>query len=77
MTYKINPIIERIQSPVGLLLPGSVQRSYESGSAACADSFERNLITGKIKAEGSTVVIEMVENQNPATNWTGEEQSFF
>lgn len=43
MTYKLNPIIEKIESPVKLILVGEC-REYKDGSAASNDSFDKNLI---------------------------------
>ena len=77
MTYKLNPIIEKIESPVVIHLPNGEQKKYSSGSAACKDSFDKNYQIKAIRADGSTVIIEMVENDVPATTWLGEEQSFF
>lgn len=65
MTYKLNPIIEKTESPVRILLPENEQRNYESSTAACCDSFDRNLIIEKIRADGGTVVITLVEADVP------------
>lgn len=77
MTYKINPIIEKIHSPVVLRLPDETVREYESGTASSADTFDKNYQIKSFRAEGSTVIVDLIENNNPAVNWTGEEQSFF
>lgn len=77
MTYKLNPIIERIQSPVRLLLPDGERRDYGSGTATCKDTFTRNYQIKTITADKGTVVIELVEADNPATTWIGEAQSLF
>lgn len=77
MTYKLNPIIEKIISPVRIVLPDESVREYNSGADALTDTFDKNLIISSISAENASVVIKMIENNNPATTWLGEEQSFF
>ena len=78
MTYKLNPIIEKIASPVKLILAGDEERNYGSGTDASNDSFEKNLIIDKIRAEGGVVVVELIDNMSARNiTWTGEEQSFF
>lgn len=77
MTYKLNPIIEKVCSPVVLMLPGNETREYRDGKSACADTFNRNYQIKSISAEGSTVIIRLAEAVTPETTWIGEEQSFF
>lgn len=77
MTYKLNPIIERIQSPVLIITPDGEKRSYISGTEAAADVFDRNYQIASIKAENGTVVITLSEPQVAGMNWIGEEQSLF
>ena len=76
MTYKLNPIIEKIVSPVSIVLP-SEQREYRSGAEAAADTFSRNYQIESITAEGSVVIVSLVENEGVSSTWIGEEQSFF
>ena len=76
MTYKLNPIIEKVRSPVVLMLP-SEQREYRSGTEAAADTFASNYQIKSISAEESAVVIVMVEAEVLSSTWIGEEQSFF
>lgn len=77
MTYKLNPIIEKIESSVLLHFPDKTVREYGSGTEAGGNTFEKNYQIEKITAEGSTVIIELEENYSPATMRLGEEQSFF
>lgn len=77
MTYKLNSIIEKIQSPVRLLLPGNEQRNYSSGSNASEDTFDKNYRIERIHAEDGIVIVELAESNSLAVNWTREEQSFF
>lgn len=73
MTYKLNPIIEKIESPVIIRIPGE-QRIYESGRAAAADVFDRNFAISALRADGGNVVITLSELQVGAVTWIGEEQ---
>lgn len=77
MTYKLNPIIEKIDSPVKLFLPDKSVREYESGTAACKDTFGKNYQIKSFCAEGSTVVVMLSESQTAGSSWVGEEQTFF
>ena len=77
MTFKLNPIIEKIESPVVIRRPGGATRQYKDGKDASADTFDKNYQIKAIHASDSTVVIEMVEVDVPVVNWTGEKQSFF
>lgn len=77
MTYRLNPIIEKIQSPVKLILPDRLVREYESGTAASADTFDKNYVISSITAEEGTVVITLSESQTAGSSWVGEEQTFF
>ena len=77
MTYRLNPIVEKIESPVKLILPNETTREYESRAEAGIDKFDKNYQIKSIRAEGSTVVVEMDKADVPVTTWTGEEQTFF
>ena len=59
MTYRLNPIIECILSPVTIIFPDTGQKSYGSGAEAAADTFDKQFNIRNIRAEDSTVVIEM------------------
>ena len=60
MTYRLNPIIEKIESPVRIvLLDTGQERNYESGSDACADVFNKQYNINSIRAKSGIVVIEM------------------
>ena len=77
MTYKLNPIIEKIVSPVSIVLPGNEMREYRDGAEAAADTFKSNYQIKSISTDGGTVIIRLAEAVTPDTTWIGEEQSFF
>lgn len=77
MTYKINPIIEKIQSPVTIILPDDTTREYASGAEASKDTFDKNYVISSITAEDGTVVITLSESQTAGSSWIGEEQTSF
>ena len=61
MTYKLDPILEKIESPVAIIMPDNKTIEYENGVQACADSFEIKLGIKRITAENGRIVIELEE----------------
>lgn len=77
MTYKLNPSLEKIQSPVILILPDGERREYIDGAAVVEDVFDKMLLINTVRAVGNTVEIKLAEPQMAASTWTGEGQTFF
>ena len=77
MTYKLNPEIGKIQSPVILILPDGERRKYINGAAVAEDVFDQRLLIDTVRAVGNTVEIKLTEPQMKASTWIGEEQTFF
>ena len=77
MTYKLNPSMEKIQSPVVLILTDRERREYINGVAVCEAVFDQRLLIDSLRAVENTVEIKLVESQMKASTWIGEEQSFF
>ena len=77
MTYKLNPSLEKIQSPVVLIFPDGERREYINGVAVVEDVFDQMLLIDTIRAVGDTVEIKLTEQQMTASTWIGEEQTFF
>ena len=66
MTYKLEPgIIERIESPIKLLLPGTEPLVFRESSVLLDTEFDRKYSITSIKAEEGTVVIELCESDTP------------
>ena len=79
MTYKMNPELRKIRSPVTLIFPDSTEKNFESGSEIVNVVFDKRYVITEITAEDSKIRLELVEQQDkPAINWCGEETiSFF
>ena len=61
MTYKLDPILEKIESPIVIIMPDEKTIEYESGVQVCADTFEIKLGIKRITALNGRVVIELEE----------------
>ena len=77
MTYKLNPAIKKIESPVNLIFPDGNKKSYENGAAAADDVFEKHYIISGLRAVDDEIEIEVTEAVILPVNWTEEEQTFF
>ena len=77
MTYKLNPEIGKIQSPVILIFPDGERREYIDGAAVVEDVFDKMLLMELLRAVGNTVEIKLAESQMTASTRIGEEQTFF
>ena len=60
MTYRLNPVIEKIESPVTIvLLDTGQEKKYSSGAEATRDTYDHGYNIHSIKAEDGVVFIEM------------------
>ena len=78
MTYKIDPNVKLIVSPVITVIDGK-ETLYENGTALSEINFDKYYVITRITARDNTVVLELEENKriNDIT-WIGEEAvSFF
>ena len=76
MTYKLNPVIEKIKSPVSIILPGGEKKEYESGAAACSAVFDKRYVIDAICPDGEKieVVVKMPEEES---DWIEENVKMF
>ena len=77
MTYKLNPSLEKIQSPIVLIFSDGERREYIDGAAVCEAVFDQMLLMELLRAVENTVEIKLTEPQTMASTWIGEEQTFF
>ena len=78
MTYKLNPALNKIQSPVVLIFPEGNQQQYSSGAAAADMAFDKKYLIASMKAVDSNIEIRLEEPSVNEINWIGEEAvSFF
>lgn len=77
MTYKLEPGLGRIKSPIVLIFPDGHREEYTSGSDVVEAVFEKKYQVVEIRAVENIVEIVVEEVTAPIVNWTGEEQTFF
>ena len=65
MTYKLEPgIIEKIQSPIELLLPDGEKLRFRESSVLLDTEFDRAYVISSIRAHKDTEVIELTERSD-------------
>lgn len=77
MTYRLNPDIKMIVSPV-ILMIGAESQEYPNGAALAEIAFEKNYLITTVSACEGKVILTIEENtQINDTSWSKEEVSFF
>ena len=76
MTYKLNPAIAKISSPVTLIFPGGARHEYSSGTAVAEKTFNEKYRVVEIRAVESVIEIELEPMTTPVINAIGEETFF-
>ena len=79
MTYKLNPELRKIRSPVTLIFPDGMEKNFESGREIANAVFDKHYLIDEIKADGNVIKLKLMEQARAAVvNWNGEEAvSFF
>ena len=78
MTYKLNPEIRKIESPVVLVKPDGQKLKYTSGDLAAEAVFDKQYVVKALRAVDNTIEIELDIPVVTGMNWKGEEAiSFF
>lgn len=76
MTYKLNPELRLITSPVVLLFPGGARHSYKSDAAVADQTFNERYRVTEIRAVESVIEISLEPVMVPEVNAIGEETFF-
>lgn len=76
MTYKLNPELRLITSPVALIFPGGVRHQYSSGAAVAEKTFNERYRVTEIRAAGDVIEISLEPMMVPEVNAIGEETFF-
>ena len=76
MTYKLNPELRLITSPVTLIFPGGARHEYSSGTAVAEKTFNEKYRVVEIRAVENTVEINLEPMTTPVINAIGEETFF-
>lgn len=73
MTYKLNPELKKIVSPVVLDINGE-RTKYPNGEALTKLTLDKNFLVESISIEDAVIVVRLIlNNQVNNTNWAGEE----
>ena len=73
MTYKIEPGLGRIMSPVVLLFPDGHTANYSFGEEVCETVFDRKYRVVEMRSVENAVEIRVEEMAVPEINAVGEE----
>ena len=76
MTYKIEPGLGRITSPITLLFPDGHTANYSSGEEVCETVFDRKYRVTVIRAAEDRIEIRVELTAVPEINAVGEETFF-
>ena len=73
MTYKLEPGLSRITSPVRLMFPEGSEE-YSSGLEVCEAEFDKKWRVVELRADSGTVEVVVEESDVPAVNavWGGD-----
>ena len=78
MTYKLNPQLEKIRSPITLAFPDGSRAEYQSGMDVTSEVFEKKYLITSMRAIENCIEIILEEASVNEINWIGEEAvSFF
>lgn len=79
MTYKLNPELRKIRSPIILVFPDGTEKFLTSGAMIANAVFDKRYDTAEITAKDNMIRLKLIDQQDmPTINWIGEEAvSFF
>ena len=77
MTYKLNPEIRKILSPVVLIFPDGTKQQHASGKAAADTVFDHKYLISTLRAINDAIELKLVEQEAPIMNWSGESAASF
>ena len=77
MTYKLNPEIRKIISPIVMIFPDGTKQQYGSGKAAADAVFDHKYLISTLRALNDAIELKLVEQEAPIMNWSGESAASF
>ena len=78
MTYKLNPELRKLRSPVVLVFPDGETRAFENGTAVTEAVFDRSYQLEALRARDGVIEVKLAERAAPDMSWCGDEPvSFF
>ena len=76
LTYKLEPGLARITSPVCLLFPSGEKMEFENGEMACGAMFDKRWKVTEMRASDGVIEVVVEEMGVPPVNSIGEETFF-
>lgn len=76
MTYKLEPGLARITSPVCLLFPSGEKMEFETGKEIVEAVFDKRWKVTEMRVAGDTIEVVVEEAVFPEVNPIGEETFF-
>jgi len=76
MTYKLEPGLARISSPIVLILPTGEIKEYRDGKAATEAVLDKRWRVTELRAAGDSIEVVVEEAVVPDVNPIGEETFF-
>lgn len=61
MTYKLDPVVEKIESTVVVISSSKGRREYESGAKVLSTIYDKPVVIKRITSEKDRIVIELAE----------------
>ena len=77
VTYKLNPEIRKILSPIVLIFPDGMKQKYKDGKVAADAVFDHKYLISTLRAVNDIVELKLVEQEAPNMNWSGESATSF
>ena len=77
MTYKMNPIVAKMKSPVIVLFPTGEKIRFDTGEEAAVADFDKHYVITEIVVKGDAILLKVEEVKMPQMNWVGEKATFF
>ena len=77
MTYKLPPDVEKILSPVVLLMPDGTKTRFGSGKEAVGSVFDRKVGIRSLRVAEDAIEIQLDELDQMPVDMVNEAQGFF
>ncbi|MBR3245125.1 MAG: hypothetical protein IKF90_20940 [Parasporobacterium sp.] len=77
MTYKLNPAIAKVKSPVILVYPENRREEYRSGEDAAEAVFEERYEIREIRAVHDKIEVRLNTLQSVNSSWCNEKEASF
>ena len=77
MTYKLNPCVGKIKSPIVLRFPTGEEKRFGTGADAAEADFDRHYAIAEMAAKESKVFVKLEVLETPITDKENRDATFF